>query len=244
MWYATAFGWLKDAVSQPAFASGTVGTLVGTLVGGGITLFGQRLSIRETRQHRSEDTRLRRLASTTSLMLKLCKIAKSIINSETLLESRHAAAAAEGRDLSNPAAFCPPMVGAGDKMEFSPDELATLLHLSENDIFNQCLGLDDMFNTYEQLIATYNEKRNMLTGRLQPAEFDVGTGAGTVHLTPEQRAQLLPIMFDCNSALSELRAMAAEAEKAYAAADAIAQMQGRKLGMKLVFDRVAPRQPH
>ena len=117
------------------------------------------------------------------------------------LEERFAEAERDGFE-GEPWEIYLPLANTPAPVHFSTDEMAMLLSLKDDDLFNNIVSFDAVHNGTIEIFQTLNERRQVLTAEL-PAKMD-GAKGETV-LTPEQLLFVEPKMVEVNMLVNSAR---------------------------------------
>ncbi len=152
------------------FYAAIIGAIVGSVLGGCVSYFLQRQSLRAVRDEGLEQRKYRDKSLAYSMYIKVGDIFSNltIANSElkaTVARAANQKRAAGWQDLQ-PFATLPMLV------HFSPDEKSLLLHLKKHSLFNDISSLDRVHNNYIEMIGVYGRKRTEFTSALPIESMD------------------------------------------------------------------------
>jgi hypothetical protein len=184
------------------FWSVIIGALVGALAAGGISFWLQRMTLRAAAEERQTERRERRAALGHALLFKTGRIYS---HARTFSEHMRAAYAAAKRDGFKGEAwqFVLPILNFPDRVEYTTDEMALLLSLKENELFNCLIQLDEIHNSTIEIFRRYAELRLSLTQKLSPHEMRGKIGSG--NLTPAELMRIQPSMIELNDVAEGLQ---------------------------------------
>jgi hypothetical protein len=139
--------------------------ILGALIGGSIAYIGQLRTIHEARDFRDEDRRQMQRALAHSLLFKIVRIYSNSYTSYHFVEECFDNAAR--REMkAEPWQFVLPLANPPDQVHFSSEEMALLLTLKCNEIFNMTVSLDVAHNSLNDTIKIFNTERRALYQRL------------------------------------------------------------------------------
>lgn len=173
--------------------------LVGAIIGGCIGLGGQWYAVRAARKQRLDDLiveeaqRAREALSHNqalahSLLFKMMKIVSSLIALRNHVENSISNAADEGHKGKMWQVILP-LANPPDRVTFSADEMAMLMSLHADDVFNTVMSQDDIHNNLIPVFELYATRRREATENFG-AMMD--GNLGTTELTYEQMALFAP----------------------------------------------------
>lgn len=175
--------------------------VAGAVVGGGIAFFIQLIVLREAARQRSNEKNERRQALGHALLFKMIRIHSNLHGFNQHLEGTFAKAEEAGFE-GEPWQIYLPLANTPAPVQFSTDEMAMLLSLKDDDLFNDIVSFDAVHNGTIDIFQTLNERRLALTAEL-PSEMD---GAkGETKLTREQLLFLKPKMVEVNMLVEDMR---------------------------------------
>jgi hypothetical protein len=128
-----------------------------------------------------------------------------------------------------------PLANYPAKVHFSPDEMAMLLSLGDDDLFNRILSMDQIHNGMIDVFETYGRLRLALTS-LMSAEMSGKTG--TSLFTDDEMRFLRPKMVELNEIIDQLKPKCTkDAADAWAVAKDLNELLRRKVGLKFSFTK-------
>lgn len=113
-------------------------------------------------------------------------------------------------DVEHPARWLLPIANVPHRIEFSSDEMAMLLSLKNNDVFNKIASLDGVYNSILPVWSLYQAVRTEL-GNLNTKGLNHQTGEGFIALTKDSPEEVK--FFEVNHLASQLISRASEDEK-------------------------------
>jgi hypothetical protein len=129
-----------------------------------------------------------------------------------------------------------PLANSPEKVNFSADEMALLLSLRDDDLFNRVLAMDELHNATIGVFETYSARRLALTS-LFSAEMK--GKIGTSEFTDEQMRFLRPKMVELNDILAAAASTCERDEKeAWDVAKRVNDLLRAKVGLKFTFTEV------
>jgi hypothetical protein len=179
--------------------------IAGALVGGLITILIQAQALREQRRQREEDRKQVQKSLAHGLLFKMISIHSGFHRIHQHFEQ--AFKRAEAKNFKGePWQFVQPYGNPPVPVRFSTEEMAMLLELKDNQMFNSIAGLDDIHNSLSSGVGLLTAERNQLTDRFKNEQFD--GSIGTSFLTNSQHLELRPQMIEVNSLIEQLRSEA------------------------------------
>jgi hypothetical protein len=174
--------------------------IAGAIVGGIITFVIQLVALTAAANDRERDSAEKKAALGHALLFKAMQI-----YSHLRLLNREMKQGLEETGKFGLEGICwqavRPMANMPEKVHFSTDEMAMLLSLKSDAVFNATVSFDEVHNSTIDIFATYSERRSSLTALL-PAEMN-GT-VGSTELDHRQLALLAPRMFELNALLATM----------------------------------------
>ena len=175
--------------------------VVGAVVGGIIAFAIQFVILRAAARQREEEAAGRRKALGHSLLFKMVKIHSHLHHFHAYLEEPFEREQ-EGGSRREPWQIVLPLASNPEHVHFSSDEMAMLLSLKNDDLFNDVIPMDEIHNTTIDLFHTFKERRFALTSQL-PAKME--GMVGETKLTEEQMLFLRPMMVEVNDLITSMR---------------------------------------
>jgi hypothetical protein len=209
--------------------------LAGAIVGGGIALAGQVVTIRSANKQRREDRRLTQEALANALLFKLIKIVNNLRAVKRVIDSQ--VEDAQRRGLSGESwQFVRPFANVPPHINFAPEEMGMLLGLKDDKVFNAVAPIDAIHNSTLDLANFFSESRTALTRRLEAEHVDGDHFSGVMTLAQKQRLQ--PQIFEVGQLLEELRArLEKDYDEAEAALDRLHELFRKKPGITYRLQR-------
>lgn len=183
--------------------------IVGASVGGVIAFAIQLIVLIAAAKQRRKENDERTQALGYSLLFKMIKIHSNVHGFGRHLEESFADAV-EGGTEREPWQIYRPLANAPSPVHFSTDEMAMLLSLKDDDLFNELFSQDSVHNGTLEIFQTLDSRRQALTDGL-PATMEGATGE-TV-LTQEQLLVVGPKMVEVNLLIESAREWCKKEEK-------------------------------
>jgi hypothetical protein len=159
----------------------------GTIIGGGISFFLQRLNLAEARKQRAKERFEARKALAYSLFFKMVRIHSSIV----IIQKAIAESIAKAESAGFKGILWQKVIPFGNlpgSVKFVSDEMALVLSL-DYDLFNAIGPFDDIHNSLIDLVSNYGQKRGAMMEKFG-AKMSGGLGATT--LTKEEAEWMAP----------------------------------------------------
>ncbi len=135
--------------------------IAGAIVGGVIALAIQMIALNAAARDRKADAAERKNALGHALLFKAVRI-----YSHLRQFNHHVMAGAEEQKKRGHKAIAwqvvLPFANLPEKVHFSTDEMALLLSLKNDDLFNNAVSFDEVHNSTIDIFATYSERRSSL----------------------------------------------------------------------------------
>jgi hypothetical protein len=152
---------MENLLQQPEFLA----AVAGAAVGGVIATILQLLAIIAAKAERKELQKQNDSAVARSLLAKLARAHRHIIQvgdylASELASGRESNPKADAWQMVKPSTFQPSLV------EFSSDEMSLLHRVASDDLFNLVLSLDTSHNAVVSMIPLYNRRRAELLDQL------------------------------------------------------------------------------
>jgi hypothetical protein len=175
-------------------------TIAGAIVGGLIAYFIQRSDRKAARQEREEDRFEERKAHGYSLLFKAAAIHSSFTELKEHVDDR----LAFGRKVKavNIASVLSPIANLPPPVEFAAPEMAMLLSLKDDDVFNTVSSLDRIHNTILPAWQLYEAKRALVLPQGTIRTFDAADGKS--EFTYERGGPLEVAMYEAEQLAKEL----------------------------------------
>ncbi len=178
------------------FWSAIAGAVVGGLIAFGIQL----ITLRAAATQRKEEAAERRSGIAHSLLFKMVKIHSNLSGYKGHIAESKDRAKKEGHD-GDLWQFVLPIANPPEKVHFTPDEMALLLSLKNDDLFNVMMSMDAVHNSSIDAFNSFSASRRQLTAMLPASmEGDVGT---TV-LSGDDALFVKPKIAELNSLLEQI----------------------------------------
>lgn len=203
--------------------------VAGAVVGGVIAFGLQVINLRAAANQRREEAAARRNALGHSLMFKMLQIHSNLHVLNRHLEESFARAKGEPWQVVLPLANYPA------KVHFSPDEMAMLLSLGDDDVFNRVLSLDQIHNARIDGFEAYGASRSAITSVMSA---EMKGMVGTSDLTDAEMRFLRPKMVVANDIIEQLTALCRrDVKEAWEVASELNALLRSKVGLKFTFTR-------
>lgn len=159
-------GWIADGLTtaigailatSAQWGAGFWGAMIGALVAGGLALYGQMRTIRAAREERLAQKRERDQAMGYALVAKLGKLASGLRSIDKVVDK----SLREAGDVERWATL-QMLANLPDPIHFTPEEIAFLFRLGNNDLLNRAMMFDDQFNALIGWYAAYRRGRAVL----------------------------------------------------------------------------------
>lgn len=184
-----------------------IATVVGTLVGGGITYGMQRSAANEESRRLEQDRLEARQALGRSLLIKTLRIHSNLGNLKQYLEGCFEEARKDGFK-GRPWQIVRPLASLPSPVDYTTDELSLLLQLHETDLFNRLSELDAIHNNFIGNFSTFNSLKFSLNDALPGVVSSEKTVDSPI--SKEQALVLGPKMHDLDLLIGNLRQRAAQ----------------------------------
>lgn len=214
--------------------------IAGAIVGGVIALGIQLLALRAAANERRADALERRKALGHALLFKMIQIVSHLHGFNSHVKEALARAAADGLS-GRPWQFVIPLANFPERVHFSTDEMAMLLSLQDDDVFNRIASLDELHNSTVDVFQTYAARRLSLTSML-PAAME--ESVGTTALTESQMLALAPRMAELDGIISTIRLKCDQDERdSKSALTALRDLLHNKIGLTYRLELKAEKAP-
>ncbi len=197
--------------------------IAGALVGGIISYFLQRATLRQAREGHAR-----------ALFFKVTKIKSHLMNLKNYLNK-----GVEEADSKKWSYWqtVRPLANLPDKVVFSADEMSILLFLKDIKLFNEVMPLEDIYNSTLDVFLTMRTSRNELASLL-PAEEMNGI-QGTTEITRELMKKAGPKMAEVDDLVRQLHAnLKRDVNDVSAALDKMSGLFNRELKLGLTVKDV------
>jgi len=176
--------------------------IAGAIVGGLISLAAQLLAFREARRLRGVDRRDAQQARGLSLLFKLMEITSNLDALANYVGEAFALTLPDG-SKPEPWSALLPLANLPERVRFSTDEIALLLSLKNDPLFNGIVSFDVVYNGTVEVFETYGRRRLAATEALSAQMHGV---IGVTQLSREQAAWLAPRAAELNQLATGIRA--------------------------------------
>jgi hypothetical protein len=212
--------------------------IIGAIVGGGISYCGQLKVLRETRIQRRDDHLRVQQALGHALLFKLIRIYSNFSIIHRHIENCFEDAAKRGLP-GEPWQFVLPLAALAEPVHFSPDEMAMLLGLKNNDVFNMVVSLDANHNHLIEATRLMGVERRALTQTLNADKVEGATISGTT----DRNAYLAlrPKMIEVTSLIEHIRRDAKrDTDESFAVLQRLNDVLKQKLGLTYRIENLHP----
>jgi hypothetical protein len=186
------------------FWAAIIGAIVGAVVGGAISLGLQMMGASAAKKQRDEDHKLTQSALAHAVLFKMIRLLTNLWNFHDHLEASFAQAAKHDPHLE-PWQFVVPIANHPKHVEFATAEMALVLSMKDNDLFNELVSLDTVHNSLVDLFVLYADRRRELTDKFS-AKMD--GMVGETMIPSELLAFVRPRMVELNHLLEGMRGQA------------------------------------
>ncbi|WP_379786857.1 hypothetical protein [Marivibrio halodurans] len=184
------------------FWAAITGAIVGSVIGGLITFGIQRMSLKAAENERVDTAKDRQRSLGYSLLFKMVRIYSGLATMHNHVEECFTRAREQGHGHLEPWAVLLPIANPLDKVHFANEEMAMLLSLKDNNLFNDLVALDSVHNSTIGLFRMYGAERGALLEKL-PANM---TGlVGRISLPEDQAQHVQPKMAELNALVTDTR---------------------------------------
>ena len=176
-----------------------IGGVIGILGSAGVGYWLQRQNLVEARIQRTDEKRERDKAMGYSILFKMIRIHTNLVHLHrhlcvTLEAQKKAGEGVEHWQVYHSLGRLPPNVS------FSPDEMAMLLSLKDDDLFNDLASFDEVHNTSLDIFRGINGRHEWLKAQL-PARME--GAVGHVELDQNQTLFFRPKMVELNMMIND-----------------------------------------
>lgn len=189
---------LKELAAWPG--SEFWAAIIGAVVGGLITLIAQRQEQKASRQERAEDRKIEAKGQAYSLLFKVISIHASFAHIKAHVDER----LEFGKSVKTEQVFAIllPIVNPPSPIDFVPSEMAMLLSLKDDDVFNALASLDKIHNSIIPAWTMYEARRSSIAAQGEDHTFDVSDGKGQFDV--RRGSHLEAMMFEVEAVAKEL----------------------------------------
>ena len=210
--------------------------VAGAVVGGLIALVIQLVNLRASKRQRDEDRLYTRQALGNSLLFKVVRIHSNIFGIHHHIETCYKSALKLGGE-SEPWNFMIPLANPPEFVFFSADEMAMLLALKDNELFNLVMSLDVIHNSLVEMLKLLNVTRKDLTDRLKVQQIDGTTLSGV--FSENEKLALRPKMIEVNALAEQVRMLAKNYyDDSAKALEQLAELLRSKLNLTYSIERI------
>ncbi len=174
--------------------------IAGAVVGGVITLLVQRQEQKASREERAEDRRLETKAQGYSLLFKVISIHASFAHIKAHVDDRLEFAKSVSTDRIS--AILLPIANMPSPVEFASGEMAMLLSLKDDTVFNALASLDKIHNSIIPVWTMYEARRSAIASQGENHAFDASEGKGEFDV--KHGSHLEAMMYEVEAIAKEL----------------------------------------
>lgn len=226
----------ESVITWWAIASAFGGSIVGASIGATVSFIVQRRALNAAQLQRAEDRLEVRKAQGYSLLFKMIRLASSLENLGKALRGCFAQAQRDGF-TGQPHQIVTPMVPSGERIYFSPEEMALVLSLDDK-VFNDIAALDQLHNSTAAIFDLYGEKRTKVLERFGAVMSGM---MGTTGLTQAEVNWLAPRAAELDGLIAVmLERSENDGKEAWKGLMKLHAMLEKKLGIKHKLERVTP----
>jgi hypothetical protein len=161
---------MLDLIKSGEFWSAIAGAVVGGLIAFGI----QWIGFRETRKAAKEDEKLKKQSLAYSLLFKIIEMDSIAHNIMGIIDECITEWKQLGREGGGLWQIVKPIPNLPRQVLFSAEEMAMLLSLKSDKVFNQVLMMDARFNSTIESFRFYGELKQAFKQTFPPNHFDKG----------------------------------------------------------------------
>lgn len=204
--------WMLSMSSD--FWAAIVGAVVGSVVAGLIAYLIQQQVLKASAKQHEEEAKERRQALGHALLFKMIRIHTDLGLMRMHLDECLGKLETKEHAGMEPWQVVLPIVNPAETVHFSTDEMALLLSLKDNDLFNDLSSFDVIHNSTIELFRAHASQRAALFEMLHPSSMDGMIGETT--LTKEQFMRVRPSMLQINALLNDMhKRCTGDAEQAW-----------------------------
>ncbi|MBB2822441.1 UNVERIFIED_ORG: hypothetical protein GGD59_005730 [Rhizobium esperanzae] len=174
--------------------------IIGAVVGGAVTLIAQRQEQKASRQERAEDRQLEAKGQAHSLLFKVISIHASFAHIKAHVDERLEFGKNEKAELVS--SILVPIANPPSPIDFAPSEMAMLLSLKNDDVFNALASLDKIHNSIIPAWTMYDAKRSAIAVQGENHTFDGSDGRGQFDV--RRGSHLEAMIFEVEAIAKEL----------------------------------------
>ncbi|ASS56407.1 hypothetical protein GUK36_09245 [Rhizobium leguminosarum] len=189
---------LKELAAWPG--SEFWAAIIGAVVGGLITLIAQRQEQKASRQERAEDRMLEAKGQAYSLLFKVISIHASFGHIKAHVDER--LEVGKNEKNNHVSAILLPLANPPYPIDFAPSEMAMLLSLKDDEVFNALASLDKIHNSIIPVWTMYEAKRSTIAQQGENHTFDGSDGKGQFDV--RRGSHLEAMMFEVEGVAKEL----------------------------------------
>ena len=177
------------------FWAAIAGAVVGAIVGGLIAYLIQLKALSAASAERAKELQERQKALGYALLFKMVRIHSTLTHLKSHMDESLGKLKEEEHTGGEPWQVTLPIANLTGEVNFSTEEMALLLSLKEDDMFNSMASFDMIHNSTIELFRTYADKRESLLA-IMPASMN--GMVGSTALSQEQMLFIRPKMVEAN----------------------------------------------
>ncbi len=193
------------------FWAAIVGAVIGAIAGGIMAYYIQLKALRASSENREKDSKERKMALGYALLFKMVRIHTTIKHMQIHMTECLGKLQEEEYAEWEPWQVTLPVANLAESIHFSTDEMAMLLALKDDDLFNDLSSFDVIHNSTIELFRTFSNSRISLLAML-PANMD--GMVGEIRLSQEQAMYVRPKMVELNSLILSINERCIQDEQA------------------------------
>jgi hypothetical protein len=189
------------------FGSEFWAAMAGAVIGGLIAFGVQMFALRAARRQHDDEHRQTKQALGHALLFKMIKINSNLYQLHRFIEEPfHKPDAKNPRTASpgEPWQLVMPLAHYPERVQFAAEEMAMLLSLKDDALFDAMLSMDAEHNALIDAFWTFGERRGALTALLPKTHG----AAGDTTLTRDHLLALRPKIVEVNALIDDLRTRA------------------------------------
>lgn len=211
------------------FWAAIIGAVVGSVVGGFIAYLIQQKALNASSEQREQEAKERRQALGYALLFKMLRIHSALKHLQMHLTECLGKLEEDECAGWEPWQVTLPIANHAEKVHFSTDEMAMLLSLKNDDLFNDLASLDVIHNSTVELFRTFSSKREAL---LEILPANMNGMVGSIEIPIEQAMYIRPKMVELNALILDMNDRCnQDAEEAWAVLERLNPTLNEKLGL-------------
>lgn len=189
--------WILELLRSSDFWAALIGAIVGGLIAFGI----QIVSLNAAKKQREDDALERKKGLAHSLLFKVIQVYSHLHHFHSHIEEQVVKAGQEGFQ-GKLWQIVMPLGNGPAEVTFTADEMALLLSLKNDDVFNNVVSSDEVHNSTISAFQMYHRLRDSLLSQM-PAQMEGSKGVS--ELTREQMLYLAPKMVELEGLINSIR---------------------------------------